>query len=134
MGQVIGITCCAPPLSDELLDQYSNHIHQLPEGPIKDACWELWGACRLWWDLPESEAPPEHWHGTEIKVVKLTADIQVKLYDVLPWPHTIDGIEKLFDTISAETEKPLRDMAHHLLWHVKELSIHEREPITLDKL
>ena len=35
--QINGVMCCAPPLSDELLDQYSNHIHQLPEGAIKDA-------------------------------------------------------------------------------------------------
>lgn len=125
--------CCAPPLSDELLADYQGRILALPEGPVKDACDALWDAGKSWWELPESDhAPKEHPSGRG-KVIELTDSLKGWLDELLPWDHEIKGIESLLDSIDPVADKSTRDMAFHLLWHVKELCL-GREPITLDKL
>ena len=66
-------------------------------------------------------------------IIPLEESIATQLFDDIPWDHEIDAIQKLCDEIDNSTQKELRDMAFHLLWHVKELSI-DREPMTSDKL
>lgn len=124
----------APPLTDAKIASYKAAITALPLSPVKDACEVLLTCCEKWWELPEP-------NGTEVKphpvgrgqIVSLQSDHAEALEPHIPWKHEIEGMKVLFDGISNETQKPLRDMAHHLLWHVIELDL-EREPITADRL
>ncbi len=50
---------------------------------------------------------------------EITQALSSKTYEGLPYPQ--------------REPTPLRDMAYHLLWHVKELSL-DREPLTNDQL
>ncbi len=124
----------APPLSDAKIADYKTKIAALPVSPVKDACAALLACCEKWWELPEptmtSTKPHPSGAGT---MVAMQADHQQVLFDLIPWTHELDAMAAVFDGISNETDKPLRDLAHHLLWHVKEMDL-DREPITSDKL
>ena len=57
------------------------------------------------------------------------------LWDVTPWMRELDLLstpraDGLFDGLPSGE---LRDMAFHLLWHVKEITL-DREPMTRDKV
>lgn len=125
--------CCAPPLSQDTLAQYNDAICTMQRGPVQSVLSQLWQACHEWWELPESDTSPKDHPSGRGKIVDLTDDLKSRLDNLLPWDHEIKGIESLLDLIDPVTEKATRDMAFHLLWHVKELCL-GREPITLDKL
>lgn len=133
----------APPLTDQLLDDYRALIDGLPQNRVRDALEKLHVCCAKWWELPEPNGTATRPHpvgrGT---IVDLQADHKAELFDLIPWsarsngtgePDELDAIQVLLDSIPNDTEKPLRDAAHHLLWHVVELDL-DREPITADKL
>ena len=138
----------APPLSDELIAKYEAMIDALSaDDPIRDAMTKLLHCCGVWWDLPESKrAGSPHMSGRG-SVVPLEHEHKAALFDAIPWSHRslprdaqgnptrgeLDHMGDLFETISNETRRELRDAAHHLLWHVHELDL-DREPITTDKL
>lgn len=124
----------APPLSDETLARYRAMTDGLPASPVKDALAALLHCCGVWWDLPEPTGPARGPHRSGVgAVVRLDADHAAALDPHIPWAHEIEAYKVLFDGISNETAKPLRDAAHHLLWHVVELDL-GREPLTADKL
>lgn len=56
-----------------------------------------------------------------------------RLWDVVPWQEEIAAYSTVFDKISPEAQKELRDAAFHLLWFAQELTL-DREPITNDRL
>lgn len=138
------VACFAPPLTDELLDQYAALIDGLPksQAEIADAMRTCLAACRAWWEIPESRRTDGPQFKLEhrglpltVRVTPLEAD-QVKQLDATtPWPYECDAIQRLFDGLPSGTaeETVLRNAAFHLLWHAKELS-KDREPLTNDKL
>lgn len=132
----------APPLTDELLTKYKHLFYALPAGRVKDACDKLVACCEAWWALPESSLGGTPHPSGRALAVPLEDDHKKKLYDLIPWsrrsngrgePDELEAIGDVLETISNETQKELRDAAHHLLWHVHELDL-DREPITRDKL
>lgn len=135
------VACFAPPLTDDMLAQYRALAEGLPDarGELRDALRECLAAVELWWQLPESERTDgprfdiRH-QGAErtYAVTPLEEEHRRKLYDLIPWPREIDGMQRTFDEIPV-SEKAIRDAAFHLLWHVKELNL-DREPLTADKL
>ncbi len=135
------LAAIAPPLTDALLSKYGSMILALPDSAIRDAMAACMTCCKAWWQLPESDRQNEsqRWSVTHkgedkvITLVPLRKDHEKLLDEHIPWPHEIAGIQALFDGISNETERDLRDAAFHLLWHVIELN-HGREPFTQDKL
>lgn len=125
----------APPLSDEKLSEYKSLIDGLSNSsPVKYAMQQLHNCCAKWWDLPESSETETKNHSSGIGIiVPLETEIAKALWDHIPWAHEIEAIKILFEEISNDTHKPLRDAAFHLLWHVIELNL-DREPLTVDKL
>lgn len=122
----------APPLSDEAFRDYAGLIEAQSPGPVRDALVRLHDCCKQWWNLPDSQgAATPHPAGVGI-IVPLDEPIANQLFDAIPWREELDAIQALFDKIPPEN-KDLRNMAFHLLWHVKELEM-DREPITADKL
>lgn len=124
----------APPLTDESMAAYKSLIDAQPPSAVKDAMATLHNCCGVWWNLPESNGTATQKHPVGVGlIVKLHDDHAKALEPNIPWDHELDAIQALFETIPNETQKPLRDAAFHLLWHVKELSL-GREPLTNDKL
>ena len=136
----------APPLSDELLGSYAAMIAALPaRSPVRDAMQKLLTCCQAWWELPESSGTESRAHPSGLgTIVDLEAEHQAALWDHIPWsgqaledgtvaPDELGAYAKMFDGIDPRADKPLRDAAHHLLWHVVELA-RDREPLTTDKL
>lgn len=124
----------APPLTDELMLGYRKRINALPDSPVRSALTTLAHCCGIWWELPEPTGTKTSTHATgNGMVVELQADHKELLDEHIPWKHELDAIQLLLDSISNETDRDLRNMAFHLLWHVKELDL-GREPLTKDKL
>ena len=123
----------APPLTDELLDKYEALAAAAP-ADIGDAMRVLLACGRKWWDLPESglevSAPHPVGAGT---IVPLDEPIAKALWEHIPWADELAMFGARFETIDPHTHGELRDAAHHLLWHVKELDL-GREPLTTDRL
>jgi len=145
----------APPLTDELLAKYRTTIDDMPAGPIKDALDSLLPCCEEWWDLPEPNGTKTKPHPVGVgTIVSLQDDHKHVLDEHIPWEHELKAIQDLFDALPTGVTPPgqeqfvygvrravvidpaakaLRDMAFHLLWHVRELDF-GREPLTADKL
>lgn len=125
----------APPLTDELLAAYKAMIEALPpQSQIRDAMARLLACCEKWWELPDSIGTEARAHPSGLgTIVPLEAVHQKALWEHIPWPEELEHFGVLFDGIDPVAEKPLRDAAHHLLWHAKELEL-DREPLTADKL
>lgn len=125
----------APPLTDELLTKYGELIAGLDaQSQIRDAMTRLLHCCKAWWDQPESNGGKSRPHASGTgTVVDLDEPVAKALWEVIPWGEDLNVMSVLFDGIDATTQKPLRDAAHHLLWHAKELEL-DREPLTADKL
>jgi hypothetical protein len=123
----------APPVSDETLASYDRQIAALPDSPIKSALQTCLTCVKQWWELPESTGGGRPHPVGVGYIVDLDKQHQATLWEAIPWKHEIEAIQKLFDDIPADTQRDLRNMAFHLLWHVKELDL-DREPMTADKL
>lgn len=133
----------APPLSDELLSAYAATVNALPAGRLKEALNTLLRCCQAWWDLPESNGTASRRHPSgRGQIVDLSADHMQALWDLIPWsaasnghgqPDELEAIQSLCDGIDPVRDRDLRNLAFHLLWHVKELDL-DREPLTADQL
>jgi len=126
------VACCAPPLTDELLEQYKVTIDSLPNDELKDALQTLLACSAAWWELPESLRKPIAKVQTptqEQPIVPLEEHHVEQLDRTTPWMKDIMAMEVLFDQLTGD----LRNMAFHLSWHAKELTL-DREPLTSDKL
>ena len=122
----------APPFTDQKLDAYKA-LAESAAPEIKDAMLVLHHCVAKWWNLPESTgAGKPHASGRGL-MVPLDDSIKADLDDHIPWPKELAAYGQLFESISNETHKPLRDAAFHLLWGVQELNL-DREPMTTDKL
>lgn len=124
----------APPLTDELLAGYRTLIDaQPPQTLLRDALEHLYRCVMQWWELPESKRKGKR-HPVGVGfIVDLEEDHAKALWEAIPWDHELDAMARLFEAIDPKGERALRNAAHHLLWHVKELNL-DREPLTNDKL
>ncbi len=124
----------APPLTDAKLADYKALADALPVSPVRDAMERLLACCHAWWELPESAGTPSIPHaGGTGTVVLLSPGNRQAMFDHIPWAAELDLFATLFEGIDNTTQKPLRDAAHHLLWHAREFDL-DREPLTSDKL
>lgn len=124
----------APPLTDSKLAEYKALAAVHAGTPVGAAMQTCLACCERWWDLPEPNGTATMKHPVGVgTIVSLQADHKAALDEHIPWPHELDAIQALFDGIDNETQKPLRNAAFHLLWHVRELNL-DREPLTADKL
>lgn len=125
----------APPLTDDLMAAYRAMFDKVdPQSQLRAALDVCYACCSKWWELPESTNGNTKMHPTGRGVIQALDDSIAKdLWEHIPWTSEIDTFANLFERISNETNKPLRDAAHHLLWHVRELDL-DREPLTKDKL
>lgn len=122
----------APPLTDELLESYAK-LATSAAAEIGDAMRSLLACCRAWWELPESGSDGSKHPSGQGTIVPLDKPIADALYDHIPWADELDIFGQRFEKIDPVSDRELRNAAHHLLWHVRELDL-GREPITTDKL
>lgn len=134
MTQYIGGSF-APPLTDELLEKYEGLMKDLDaKSQVRDAMQQLLHCCNRWWNLPESTGAQKRPHPSGRGVIiDLDEHLKETLWDDIPWDSELRAMGVVFDTIDPVSQKELRDAAHHLLWHVRELE-RDREPLTNDKL
>jgi hypothetical protein len=128
--QVGGSFAC--PLTDDLLAKYEA-LANAAEQSIKDAMLCLLNCCKQWWNLPDSSSAKVPHLSGRASMTPLDETNKKALYDHIPWEDELKVFADRFETISNDTNKELRDAAHHLLWHVVELNL-DREPITTDKV
>lgn len=133
--------CFAPPLSDEKLAEYGILIATVAGGTqLREVLDNLLACCMAWWELPESGRTDGEilrvLHGgktLDLKTRPLEDDHATALDPHLPWDDELVSYGKLLDGISPTAQKPLRNAAFHLLWHVVEMA-RGREPMTSDVL
>ena len=138
-----GPACFAPPLDDAKIEQYQRLADGISAGPICDAFCSLLEMVVKFRETPESKLPgvPLQTEYTRSpfkgkappKIVPLEQAEVERIWDYVPWPHELNAIGQLFDTIPNESQKELRDAAFHLLWFGRELCL-DREPMTNDKI
>lgn len=125
----------APPITDEVRLRYAELIDVATDPQVQDAGTKLakmvYKYQKAHKELPDSDGTP-HPSGRGVEVA-LPQEIVQTIWDHVPFQYEIDGIAKVFDTVSAETDKPLRDACFHLLWFANELT-RDRQPITTDKI
>lgn len=147
----------APPITDDLLDQY----RELAKGPeyaeAKSYMVSLINMFDKFLDEEDSKQPKEPHPSGMGHIQKLEDKTIKKLFDHVPWPKECDAYQEAFEEIlpvaqDAENSrriqeykeeggiglpddfKPtLRYAAFHLLWFAKELS-EDRQPLTNDQL
>ncbi len=135
----IPVACLAPALSDEKIAAYHAIIAGLPVSPIKDAMASCLAAVKAWWALPESTRRGDRYETTHqgkaksFDVTPLESEHVKTLHDHVPWMYELEAMKLIFEAIPNDTQKELRDAAHHLLWHAIELC-NDHEPTTQDKL
>lgn len=141
----IPVACFAPPLSDETLARYQALVAALgpDQAELKDVLSGLMKCIQVWWELPESRRKPTLW---KLYHVERQAEMEVPetplehahvtaLWDVTPWMRELDTLSTPLADGPFDTLPPgeLRELAFHLLWHAKELTL-DREPMTRDKV
>lgn len=133
--------CFAPPIDSAKLDEYEKLASQAT-GPVADSIGQLIAMVRLFLETPKSTRPAETVHLRAVRDGKTITsascipleDAEVeRIWDAVPWEHELDAMGQLFESISNETHKPLRDAAYHLLWYGRELT-RDREPMTVEML
>jgi hypothetical protein len=124
----------APPLTDELLVHYEAMLSTLdPKSQLADAFKICLNCCKQWWEQPESVGPGKPHPVGVGTIVDLDAPIAAALWEHIPWDDELNVMGQVFEKIDPIAQRELRNAAHHLLWHAKEL-VRDREPLTADKL
>jgi hypothetical protein len=142
-----GPACFAPPIDAARLYHYRELAAFAPEA-VCDAMTGLIEMVEQFQKTPESKLPgvpletdftrspfrrPDGKPAAPPKIVPLEQAEVNRMWDLIPWPHELEAMGKLFETISPVTHKELRDAAFHLKWFAGELLL-DREPMTSDKL
>lgn len=132
----IPVACFAPPLTDEKLTEY-RAIGQTQNAEVADAFKVMLACVDAWWNLPESKRTDgrqltiKH-RGKDTSYSETPLEIaHVKALDlVTPWMWELDALAAFLDKLPLGK---VRDAAHHLLWHCKEITL-DREPMTMNLL
>lgn len=122
----------APPLSDSKLAAYREMAKDV-HPQIADAMNALLACVEKWWELPDSTAAGSAHPSGRGTIIPLDKSAILSLDEHIPWGDELDLYAQLFEGIDPVAQKELRDAAHHLLWHVRELES-GREPLTSDLL
>lgn len=130
----------APELTAAKLASYKTLAASAPPS-VRDEMLKLVSMVETFRQTPASKnggKPHPSGRGTIVPL----EDAEIKrIWDLVPWNTEVPGehvnecavLAQLFDGIDPVGQKPLRDAAHHLLWHAVELAL-DREPLTADKL
>ena len=133
--------CFAPSLTEEKLNSYKA-LAESASPEIRDAMLTLHKCALHWWNQPPSGNVGErHPVGNILApdgltihpsptIMMLEDSVAKSLWSYIPWKRELDSYQELFASIP-ETQKQLRDAAHHLLWIACELD-NNREPLSLD--
>lgn len=134
--RTIPVACFAPPLNDALLARYETHIAAVDDDELRDCLRTLYRCVAAWWQLPDSTRPAKRWEFDRGKTlgeeVPLEDEHVEALWEVTPWMRELLAMEPLLDAIPV-AQPDLRNMAFHLLWHCKEITL-DREPMTTERL
>lgn len=135
--------CLAPKLDSDGLEVYRSRANSAGDGPVRDSMLELIAMIEKYWEVPVSDSTSETKplpcpldvcgkQVTELTMKRLSQDQVQRIWDKVPWENELNAMGDVFQGISAETDKTLRDSAFHLLWYGRELFL-DREPITMDQ-
>lgn len=125
----------APPINAEKIALYRELAKAAPDPRVRDAMLPLCDMVETFQETPESQltGTPHPLGNRYPAIVPLEQSEIDRMWDLVPWDYECDALGQLFETIPNETQKPLRDAAHHLLWFARELT-KDREPLTNDKI
>ncbi len=124
----------APPISQAHLTGYTILIDAVADATKRAALQRLLSCVTHWYNLPESDPTQGKMHPCGVgTIIPLDSTVKNALAQHIPSGPEIKIYEAVAESINHNTHKDLRNAAHHLLWHVKELAL-GREPITLDKV
>ncbi len=144
-SRTIPVACFAPSLTDEILVNYETLINGMSEeyAEAKDVLRQLLTCVKVWWDLPVSTKQGIGWKifDTSKQAVVIVQEIPLEdqhvkdLWEVTPWMRELVSLstpqeDGLFDRLP---KGDLYNMARHLLWYCKEITL-DREPMTSDVL
>lgn len=118
----------APPLTDEMLDQYEA-LAATAQRRISEYMLSLVSMMRKFRETPQSTRTGSP-HPVRGVIVPLEEEEIQRIWDHVPWPEECDVMDGVFDTLP---NGEMRNAAYHLLWFARELTT-DREPITNDKL
>jgi len=148
------VACHAPEITTEKVSEYETLISGITDREVKDRCADLLSCVKEYMTLPASAEDTGDTfvfgEGAARKSCKIHPFDQSKvnaLWDVTPYMTDLAAYEVCFEalppgtvenedgtvTLEDATEKAIRDMAFHLLWYAKEITL-DREPLTLGKL
>jgi hypothetical protein len=123
----------APPLTPDTLNAYVD-LAESASPQVREAMRALINTVSQFHALPKRAAAPGTPHPSGRGTVEpLHPDDVARLDPHVPWKEELQMYGDLFEGISNETHKPLRDAAFHLLWYGVELFA-DRRPITNDRL
>jgi hypothetical protein len=123
----------APPLTDKQLDNYEDLANECDDPQVQDYMLNLVKMVRKFRETePSKKKGTKHPSGVGTITQLEDAEIE-RIWDVVPWMEETKVMSEVFDRISPDDDKELRNAAHHLLWFAVELS-QDREPLTNDKL
>ncbi len=145
----------APRITDEVLVVY-RRLAATATPEIREVITNLCKMVEVFHETPESDLPGTPHPSLVGEIVPLAPEEIQRIWDLVPWPHECEGLERLFDTLP-ETEADranakrnqeykargeimpriewtptLRNALQHLIWYAKTLSV-DREPYTAEK-
>jgi hypothetical protein len=122
----------APPLTATEIKKYEK-LAKDADPQVSDYMTTLLNMVKKFSETGESKNKPKK-HPSGVGTITQLEDAEVKrMWDHVPWEHDLKAMGEVFEQIDNETDKDLRDAAHHLLWFGYELT-NDREPLTNDKL
>lgn len=126
--QVIRLTSCAPPLTDEMLETYTELAATASPAKVKLVLEKLLNLVTAWYYLPESGGDPcEHGSGL-CEYIPLDENIKTELSQYLPFKEELSMFAEVLEGQTGN----IRNAGFHLLWYATELFL-DREPITMDR-
>jgi hypothetical protein len=121
--------CCAPPLTDELLADYTQRLLSSTDDEVLGAADKVIALATAWWNAPFSDGfEGRVYERHDVYDLSGPALEAIKTHRLRK--YELEAIGRVFDRLS---DVPMRNAAFHLLWFCIELSA-DCEPITTDRL
>lgn len=136
--KTVSIACLAPALSDELLSRFKSLIQSQEErSKLRDYLDTLLKCVEAWWNIRESTletvtavAQTGPTTGHKVQLQELDNGVIQSLWNTTPWMEEILLMEEEFSSL---TDGDVRNMAFHLSWFAKEITL-DREPLTVERI